>query len=68
VIEFQNKYNIQVQPLAYFAIIHCKFRRSVSAQNAKLALRPLELINPLWGYFSHNWDRTNPIESRNSPQ
>ena len=34
----------------------------------KLALRPLELLSPLWGYFSHSWDRTNPIESRNSPQ
>jgi len=38
-------------------------------QNAKLAPEAgLELISPLWGYFSHSWDRTNPFESRNSPQ
>ena len=38
------------------------------SQNAKLALRPLELIIPLWGYFSHSWDRTYPVENQNSPQ
>jgi len=31
-------------------------------------LRPLELISRLWGYFSHSYDRTNPIENQNSPQ
>jgi len=31
-------------------------------------LRPIEVISPLWGYFSHRGDRTNPIESQNSPQ
>jgi len=37
-------------------------------QNVKLAPRPLELIIPLWGYFSHSWDKTIPIGNRNSPQ
>ena len=37
-------------------------------QNAKSAPEAPGAEQPTVGYFSHNWDRINPIESRNSPQ